>query len=63
MEQQEHQTSGVSVFEFDNPREKFEYWTLRHQELKQELHVAKLEIDHMLSDHLEQLDSLTQSVT
>ena len=53
------QTSSVSVF--DNPCAKFEYWTMRHKELKQELHIAKLEM-HMLADVLAQLDSLSRPV-
>ena len=60
-EQPDQQINRVSVFA--NQREKYEYWTLRLEQLKYELDVAKQVIDHMLSGLVVQIHALTQSVT
>ncbi len=57
------EASNNSVSVFSNQKQRFEYWSHRRELLKQELHVAKQEIEDMLSDLMAQLDTLIQPKT
>ncbi len=57
----EADTASVSVFL--SPRQRFQYWSSRREQLGRELEVAKGEIEDMLSDLVVQLDALIQPKT